>query len=1404
MSPRFLAVGRSILFLFLLLFVGAYAAVAAPSITSLSPTSGAIGASVTVAGSGFGSTQGSSTVKFNGTTATITSWSTTSITATVPTGATTGNVVVTVSGTASNGQSFTVVPAASISSLSPTSGAVGASVTIAGSNFGATQGTSTVKFNGTSATVTSWSAGSIVTTVPTGATTGNVVVHASGVDSAGKSFTVVAAPSITSLSVTSGPVGTSVTITGTNFGATQGSSTVKFNGTTATASSWSSTSIKVTVPSAATTGNVLVHASGVNSNGVNFTVLPTPSITSLSQTSGPVGTSITVTGTNFGTTQGSSTIKFNGTTATPTSWGSTSIVVPVPSGATTGNVLVTVSGVASNGVNFTVTTLVSIAVTPANPSVTAGGSQQLTAKGTYSDNSTQNLTSVAVWTSSATNVATVSSSGLATGVGPGSTTIQAKVGTVSGATSLVVPGFVPTGSLLTARAGATATQLNNGIVLVVGGSDTNGIPLASAELYNQSTGTFAPTGSLNTARASFTATLLADGTVLVAGGQDNNGNLLSSAELFNPSSGTFTTTGGMNAARLTHTATLLANGKVLFAGGSDTNGNGIASAELYDSAIGTFTSTANMNAARRFQTGTLLNNGKVLITGGSDDSGNTVSSAELYDPVAGKFTTISPMNAARFTHTATLLNSGQVLIAGGYDQNFNTLSSAELYDPVAGTFTLTGNMIAGRGSPTATLLNNGQTLFVGGTNQGVNVADAELYDPVAGTFGTTGNPTLARFIQTTTVLSNGTVLVAGGSPASGGAYSSAELYQPASFVPSNLVSISLSPASPSIPTGTPQKLTAIGTLGNSTQQTLSSATWTSSNPAAVTVSNDATNEGIVYGVAAGSATISACTGSICGSTAVTVVAPDPDISALSPTSGPVGSVLTITGSGFGTMAGKSVVTLNQSQATATSWSPTSIIVSVPNDVSGDISVQVGGISSNLVLFTVLPTPSISNVSPTSGDIGAAIEIGGANFGDTQGTSAVTLNGVTVTVTSWSATTILGTVPQSATSGNVVVNVGGVASNPVSFTVTSVPAIFGLSPNLGPIGTPVTILGADFGPTQGTSTITFNGVAASVSAWSSTSITALVPVGAVTGPVVVTVGGTSSNSVAFVVPGAPNIISLSPNFGIVGTTVTINGSNFGASQGTSTVSFNGTPATATSWNSTQIIVTVPTGATSGNVTITAAGVTGTAAYFAVTGPHISSVSTTSAQIGQQIVIKGSFFGATQGSSTVAFNGVPATGTFYWSAQEIDPIVPSGATTGHLVVTVNGATADAGNFTIIPAPVITSVSLSSAVVGTPVTINGSNFGTSVGQLYFCGWTTTVTSWNNTSIVLPVPASCNTAGTNSGQIFVEASLGSFQYSYPSNSPNFTVLPNITNLSPTSGTVRRSTDQRNEPWLRAWSGNI
>jgi hypothetical protein len=79
-----------------------------------------------------------------------------------------------------------------------------------------------------------------------------------------------------------------------------------------------------------------------------------PTISSLSPTMGPVGSSLTVTGSSFGATQGTSTLTLNNVPVTVSTWTNGSIVLVIPSGATTGQVIVTVKGLPSNGVTFTV------------------------------------------------------------------------------------------------------------------------------------------------------------------------------------------------------------------------------------------------------------------------------------------------------------------------------------------------------------------------------------------------------------------------------------------------------------------------------------------------------------------------------------------------------------------------------------------------------------------------------------------------------------------------------------------------------------------------------------------------------------------------------------------------------------------------------------------------------------------------------------------------------------------------------------------------------------------------------------------------------------------------------------------------------------------------------------------
>jgi IPT/TIG domain-containing protein len=91
--------------------------------------------------------------------------------------------------------------------------------------------------------------------------------------------------------------------------------------------------------------------------------------------------------------------------------------------------------------------------------------------------------------------------------------------------------------------------------------------------------------------------------------------------------------------------------------------------------------------------------------------------------------------------------------------------------------------------------------------------------------------------------------------------------------------------------------------------------------------------------------------------------------------------------------------------------------------------------SNPISPSGLPTPAIVSISPTSGRVGSQATIAGLSFGSTQGSSTVTFNGVAAPVGSWTLNSITVTVPGGAATGNVVVNVGGLNSNSMQFTVT---------------------------------------------------------------------------------------------------------------------------------------------------------------------------------------------------------------------------------------------------------------------------------------------------------------------------------------------------------------------------------
>ncbi len=225
-----------------------------------------------------------------------------------------------------------------ITTLSAGSGSVGDSIDINGNNFGTRRRASAVTFNGTAATQVTFTNAKVTATVPTGATSGSVVVYDwEGTASNAVSFTVgsAAKPAAGSISVNSGVPGSQVTITGSGFRASRGSSSVAF-GTSSLSSidyvSWSNGKIVVKVPGGAN-GKPLITVStaGGRSNGVSFRVVPR--ISTLSPTSGPAGSEVTINGAGFGRWSNYTRVYFGTRMATTyTLWSSNRVRIRVPSG----------------------------------------------------------------------------------------------------------------------------------------------------------------------------------------------------------------------------------------------------------------------------------------------------------------------------------------------------------------------------------------------------------------------------------------------------------------------------------------------------------------------------------------------------------------------------------------------------------------------------------------------------------------------------------------------------------------------------------------------------------------------------------------------------------------------------------------------------------------------------------------------------------------------------------------------------------------------------------------------------------------------------------------------------------------------------------------------------------------
>ena len=341
-----------------------------------------------------------------------------------------------------------------------------------------------------------------------------------------------------------------------------------------------------------------------------------------------------------------------------------------------------------------------------------------------------------------------------------------------------LPPGTPYDGMRQPRLGHTASRLEDGRVLVVGGEGTRSDSVASTEVFDPESGKWTESAQMATGRALQTATLLGDGRVLVTGGQSGFEGV-ASAEVYDPEGDSWSSSVSMTQARFYHSATRLSDGTVLVAGGTRDFDRVHDSAETYDPANNTWTDAGRMAGPRALHTATLLQDGRLLVAGGLGTSQRVSASAGIFDPSDGTWQSTGSMAQPRVVHTATLLLDGRVLVAGGFGGGFDALEVAEVYDPASGEWSPAGNMVVRRVFHAATLLADGRVLVVGGQGDfGESSSASEAYDPSTGEWSSVADMTDSRGQHTATLLADGRVIVIGGESDFGGPLDSSEVYDP--------------------------------------------------------------------------------------------------------------------------------------------------------------------------------------------------------------------------------------------------------------------------------------------------------------------------------------------------------------------------------------------------------------------------------------------------------------------------------------------------------------------------------------------------------------------------------------------------------------------------------------------------
>jgi N-acetylneuraminic acid mutarotase len=271
-----------------------------------------------------------------------------------------------------------------------------------------------------------------------------------------------------------------------------------------------------------------------------------------------------------------------------------------------------------------------------------------------------------------------------------------------------------------ARTLHTATRLQDGRILLTGGSDGADEQYALVEIFDPTNSTFTRVASLNTPRHEHTATLLQDNRVLVVGGYNAWEQWLADAEIYDPATDTWKRVPPIYSHGVQHTSTLLLDGRVLVVGGCIENGVCTERVEIFDPKTDSWTEARSLKEYRASQSAVLLDNGRVLVAGGSGPHGvPTDGDALLYNPHTDTWRATRSMPWQATQAQMVKLPDGRVLLAGGLTSSeYPTASGkAEIYDPARNIWSKAASLSQPRFAFNLVPLPHGQVLAVGGARE---------------------------------------------------------------------------------------------------------------------------------------------------------------------------------------------------------------------------------------------------------------------------------------------------------------------------------------------------------------------------------------------------------------------------------------------------------------------------------------------------------------------------------------------------------------------------------------------------------------------------------------------------------------------------------------------------------------